>query len=187
MMKKQILLLSLLLLGFISNAQYNTVEKIRAYYTEVNQDINEAIKTKTGEYCNEVMVNAYKSSWPAVGNYQKKISMWYSDAPEASEEEKPVKLLDKVNVIAESAGNKYTEEYLFADGELIFYCFFDFYHYNGIVQKDEHRLYFNKGKVLKYDLKAGGHNEYPRDKADIPAEAIGHAKLIQQLFLSSCD
>ncbi len=133
------------------------------------------------------MVNSTKASWPAVGNYQKHISIWYSDDPESHGDGKPMAFLDKVNVTEESAANKYSEEYLFANGELIFCAFFDFYDYNGVTQKDEHRIYFTKGKVLKYDLKEGGHNQYVRSKEEVQAEAIRRGKMMQQLFLNSCE
>jgi hypothetical protein len=174
-------------LQFASNAQYNTVEKIRAYYTKVNTEINAAIKNKVGKYCNEISVNTTKASWPAVGNsYQKKISVWYSDDPVSHGDDNPDVLLDKVNIAGEIAGNKYTEEYLFANGELLFYCFFDTYKYNGTIEKDEYRVYFNRGKVLKYDVKMGGHNEITREQADVQTEAYRYGKIMMQLFLNSC-
>ncbi len=144
------------------------------------------MKDKVGMYCNEVVVNKTAASWPGSGNYQMRISLWYTDDPVSSEAERPAENLEKVNITGEIAAEKYTQEYLFYKGEMLFYCFFDSYKDNDISSRDEHRLYFNKGKLLKYDLKQGSRKVPAETQMDIQKEAIRQSKILKQLFLNSC-
>ena len=187
MKKVNLLCTSFVLIAFASKSQYNTVEKIRAYYNQVNSKISTAVKTNVGEYCNEITVNKLKGSWPGVGNYQKRISIWYGADPVAEGDGKPEQLLDKINLSGESAGDKFSEEYLFSKGELLFYLYIVSYKEAGISSKDEHRVYFSRGKVLKYDLKQGSRGVSEETQHDIPVEAIRHGKIMMQLFLNSCE
>jgi hypothetical protein len=176
-----------LLIKFSAVAQFNTVEKIRAYYNKINGKISSAQKDKIGMYCNEVVVNKLGGSWPGVGNYQKRISIWYSDDPVSAGTDRPADYLEKVNISGESAGEKFTEEYLFWNGELLFYCFFDSYKENDIGQRDEHRLYFSKGKLLKYDLKQGSRGVEVETQKTIQNQALSHGNIMKTLFLNSCE
>ena len=186
-MKTILLVTTFLLLQCGSKAQLNTVEKIRAHYIKTNTAITNAIKNKTGLFCNEIAVNKTGAPWADVGTYQKTTSFWYSTEMQVADAEEPNDLLEKIMIKTANASEKYAEEYLFYKGELVFYYYITFYKTDAGPQQDEHRIYFNKGKLLKHDVTKGSMDMQPETKKAIEDDALSGAKKLQQLFLSSND
>ena len=182
-MKILLLIAGLFFLSVNGKAQLATVEKIRAHYNKVNAAIAASIRQKTSMFCNEIAVNKTGAVWANVGAYQKTTAFWYSFADQ--EDEEPVELLEKVTTKTVSASDKYSEEFLFYKGELVFYYYITNYKTDKGPQQDEHRIYFNKGKLLKHDAAKGNMDIQPETAKAIEEEAVKNAKKLQQLFKTS--
>lgn len=182
-MKTALLIAGLFFLRVNGKGQLNTIEKIRAQYTKTNAAIAEAVKQKNTLFCNEVSVNKTGAVWANVGAYQKTTTFWYSF--EDQEDEEPVERLEKVTAKTVSASDKSAEEYLFYKGELVFYYYTTWYKTEKGPRQDEHRIYFNQGKLLKHDTVKGNMEIQPETKKAIEDDALKNAKKIEQLFKTS--
>lgn len=163
------------------------MEKIRTHYNKVNATVAEAVKNKTSMYCNEVVLNKTGAVWSDVGTYQKTTAFWYSAEVQVVDSEEPNELLEKVTVKSVSASTRSAEEYLFYKGALVFYYLMEAYKSDKGPQQDEHRIYFNKGKLLKHDTAKGNMQIEPETAKAIENDALASAKKLQQLFKNSCD
>ena len=159
------------------------VSHIRQVYKDVNERIAECIVNEEGRcglYSNDIIINTQGNSWRAVGDYTKTTTFWYNDQPEFSEiEGKPEAVLEKINVKTSSVYNIY-EEYLFEDGELIFY----FRKYSREEAYEESRFYFENGKLLDFKSKVGEGQvaEMTKDDAEM---VMGQGKSLQGFFVES--
>lgn len=143
-------LLLLIVSAFCISAQTTekTVEKIRAYYTEVTE---KAIAAETeddqGEFgdliMNELVINKRNHQWRAVGRFQETYKFFYRTTGEDLYPETLVKVVVEKHVSSRS----YIEEYLYSEkGALLFYF------QKGENDEEvpaERRIYFNLGKAIR--------------------------------------
>ena len=126
---------------------------IDSYAESVNQKINlcaDEDEIPCGTYSNTLVINDQGNGWRAVGNYQKKITFWYTDQPEFAKEEtgKAASALIKVEVDIQSTYSK-RDQYYYKDGELIFcYSLFS----DDYVTNEESWAYFEGNKYLQNGL-----------------------------------
>ena len=167
-----------------------TENEIRNYYLDVNKRIQSSKEHgMEGElYCNEWVTNKNSMSWPAVGNYQETIDLWYDDDPNhiSVEERDPKTVLLKVTVARRASHLITNEEYLYKNGRLIFY-----YNNEGEEGKQwETRIWFNTKGMFKNMVKADDRELSPKDLATPeysdfkpqPANVQRSGKLYQDLF-----
>ena len=170
---KKLLFLIVLLLPLLTTAQ--DIQHIRSVY----QDIAEQIEACTSPedcslYKNTLVMNEMGASWRAVGNFSKTISFWYDDDPFNCDdcEDRGAEVLRKVTIEEVSGMAEYYSEYLYENGQLIFY----FSRY----EEEELRLYFNDEQLIRYmegqDIKT--------DSSDQQSLVKSEAKRYQQLFIS---
>ncbi len=155
-MRKSIIFLFLLFIGFAAVAQDVAIEKIRELYKSTQELIDSAQSASDephgGLYCNEVVVNKHAAQWRAVGDFKKVIRFWYLDQPEFAEMENGSKesALRKVEISSKwSADNTENYELLFNNGELVF-CFKKEASYDNKEKPIETRWYFDNGKLIRY-------------------------------------
>ncbi len=150
-------------------SQNQDVQHIRDVYQEVNNQIKEC-KTaeEAGEPCgfynSKIVINANNQPWRAVGNYKKHESYWHTDDPGMADmmEVNPASMLSKVSSQTNSTYELY-EEYLFEDGQLIFY----YYSYNyGDEGKEEYRFYFKDQQLISFVKKNETEDEDTYSKED---------------------
>ncbi len=142
------------LFGLLSNFQayaQEDVQHIRDVYKQVNKRIKECNELEEeydycGFYKSEVVINANNQPWRAVGEYQKREAYWHTDDPGMAEsmEVDPATMLSKVVAKTESTYQLY-EEYLFEEGQLIFY-YYKFEYPDKPVE--EIRLYFKDNELV---------------------------------------
>lgn len=160
-MLRPALLLTLLLLCCAPitalQAQPAGVDSVRAYYAWVNDRIARCGDTSEPDacpyYCNELRLNSGGRQWRAVGTFQTLVKFWYTDDPGFCPDDPECKhaadVLHKITLTANSTYKAYAE-YLFRDGNLVFYYYKYSYPGLGSDMDQEHRFYFNAGKLLKY-------------------------------------
>jgi hypothetical protein len=174
---KTLLALGLMLLFFASGSAQTvdkTVERIRAYYTQVSE---KAIAAETeddqGEFgdliMNELVINKRNHQWRAVGRFQETYKFFYKTTGEDLYPETLVLVKTERHVSSRS----YSEEYLFNEkGALLFY-------FQKAENDDEvpaeRRVYFNLGKAIRVI-----EDEKPRDKFTIKDSAV-----IKEILLES--
>jgi hypothetical protein len=159
---KHLLILSILFITHAAFGQDKDILHIREVYNDVNQRIEdcktaEEDQEPCGFYKSTVVINDNNQPWRAVGNYQKSTSYWHTDDPEMAEmmEVDPATMLSKVTTNIESTYRLY-EEYLFEDGQLIFF----FYSYSyGDEGKQEYRFYFKDHKLVSFKAKNDSEEE----------------------------
>ncbi len=133
-----------------------------------------------GLYCNEVQVNSRGLSWRAVGNYSKKIALWYSDQPEfaAFENKSGESVLVKVEVKTAAAVRSEYEEYLFQDGALVFYYRRS---QEGAEPQEEERCYIQDKTLLGY-IKGSQTADEKKDLSPILKQAAAYQRLFLAMF-----
>lgn len=148
---KTIFALCIMLLLFSSGSAQSTektVEKIRAYYTEVSEKATAAeTEDDQGEFgdliMNELVINKRNHQWRAVGRFQETYKFFYKTAGEDLYPETLVLVKTERHV----SGRSYTEEYLYNEkGALLFY--FQKAENDDQVPS-ERRIYFNLGKAIR--------------------------------------
>lgn len=171
-----------------------TESDIRKHYNDVNKRIEESIQQgfEGPLYQNQVVVNKNSKSWPAVGIYTETTDFWYDDPPDhlPAVERNPKNVLLKINISRKSSHLMTNEEYLYKDGNLLF-----FYSHEGEEGNEcETRVYFNnKGATFKSSVKANGkeltakdfQSEEYKDFKPNPVNVIAEAKKLQELFVKS--
>lgn len=176
-----------LLIAILGHAQ--TVESIKKYYAEINKQIAASIKSyEGGLYCNEVIVNKYKGSWRAVGNFQEKTMLWYNDDPHFADGSDPLIFLKKVNISSEASSGRYTYEYLYKEGKLVF-CYYRDLYKSGNKSMDHdntYRLYFNEEKIISFSQNGNTVSKLSNEQNEIVEQTLKSSAQNQQLFLSSC-
>jgi hypothetical protein len=156
------------------------VAAIRALYARTNDAIR-AARERPGEpggiYCTEVVVNRLSGMWRAVGNYARTTAFWYSDQPEfvAAEGRDDRAALVKAEISTTAAARTLYEEYLFAEGTLVFYYART---KDGGGAAVEDRCYFDGGRLIRRspDPPSG---DFPAD----PEAILRRARALQDLFV----
>jgi hypothetical protein len=190
---KSLIFFLLLFLTLPSTAQ--TEADIRKHYAEVNKKITESVEQgfEGPLYQNQLVINKNGRSWPAVGYYADTINFWYDAPPDhlPADERNPKTTLLKVLTSRRIAtGAKASEEYLFKNGNPVF--FYSFWAEEGNTW--EQRVYFNaKGIAFKTSVKVNELeltvkdflNPDNKDLKPVPAKILTEAKKLQHVFLSS--
>jgi hypothetical protein len=146
---KTILFILFVALAVSAQTTGKTVEKTRAFYTEITEKAAAAeTDDDKGQYgdlvVNELRITSRNHSWAAVGIYRLTYKFFYrSEETEAGR----VNVLYKVFVDKRISNRSYTEEYLYNDkGALIFY-------FQKAENDDqapaERRVYFSLGKAIR--------------------------------------
>lgn len=157
-MKRSGFVIALLLFAFLNVAQAQTVEKsvekIRDFYNDVNKKVDFIEQGgEQGNYgelvCNELTVNKYEHSWPAVGIYKISYKFFYEfDKGDSKRDPNPypdriVKIVSR----SEVSSRRYYQEFLYdKTGALIFY----FLKAEEEETPKETRVYFSAGKAIRF-------------------------------------
>lgn len=178
-MKKMFLILLMSLFVHVAQAQTveKSVEKIRDFYTEVGKKI-EFIEQggEQGNYgelvCNELTINKFEHSWPAVGIYKISYKFFYEfDKGDSNRDPNPYPdRIVKITSRSDVSSRRYYQEFLYdKTGALIFY-------YLKAEENEtakETRVYFSAGKAIRFT-----EGEKKRDK--LTAEDIKTQREILQ-------
>ncbi len=151
--------LVLLVCLFVNSAQAQTVEKnvekIRNFYNDVGKKTGFIEQGgEQGNYgelvSNELVINKYEHSWPAVGIYKSTYKFFYEfskDDPNKDPNPYPDRLV-KIVVDSQMSTRRYHQEFLYdKTGALIFYFL--------KAEEDEDsaketRIYFNLNKAIRF-------------------------------------
>ena len=147
-----------LLLGFVNVAEAQTVEKsvetIRSFYNEVGKKV-EFIEQggEHGNYgelvCNELIVNKYEHSWPAVGFYKVSYKFFYEySGYDPIKDPNPypdriVKIVEK----SEISVRRYYQEFLYDQTGALVFCFLKAEEEE---RPKETRVYFSAGRAIRF-------------------------------------
>jgi hypothetical protein len=190
---KRFLLPCVLFISLAAHAQTET--EIRAYYDNVNKQVQDALKhgAEGGLYNNQWISNKTGTSWPGVGIYGDTTDFWYDDPPDHidTSERDPRKVLLKVTERSKAAADLSTyHEFLYKEGKLLFYYAYDLF---GNDRWETRAWFNNKGFLFKSSVKFSGKeltekdlvsDQYKDRKPD--AKIIsGAAKKFQGLFVKS--
>lgn len=154
-MKKLFLVVLFFASASLANAQTvdKSVDKIRNFYNEVGKKV-EFIEQggEQGNYgelvCNELTVNKYEHSWPAVGIYKVSYKFFYEfsgDDPNKDPNPYPDRIV-KIVVKSDISARHYYQEFLYdKTGALVFY----FLKAEEGETPKETRVYFSAGKAIR--------------------------------------
>ncbi|MBN1620735.1 hypothetical protein JW890_08425 [candidate division WOR-3 bacterium] len=140
-----------------------TIEEIREAYNEANEMI------KNDEYYRtDISVNSHNLSFPAVGIYNRQITMFWESRPWSE----TVYGIVKIHIKSEISAAGYYDEYLFdEEGNLIF-CYRE-----GGYDEIERRYYFSGDRLLRLIAEGTVHDnpdeQQKREAADVLKAAEG--------------
>lgn len=161
-----------------------TVEKIRAYYTEVSEKAKAAeTEDDQGEFgdlvMNELVINKRGHQWRAVGQFRETYKFFYKTTGESMYPE----TLVFVSVDKKVSDRAYTEEYLYNEkGALLFY--FQKAE-NDEAVPGERRVYFNLGKAIRIVEDEKKRDRLTAKDAAVVREIVTESTKIGSLFKSS--
>lgn len=192
-MKRISFVIALLLFAFMNAAQAQTVEKsvekIRSYYNEVSKKV-EFIEQggEQGNYgeliCNELSINKYEHSWPAVGIYRVNFKFFYEfDKGDANRDPNPYP--DKiVKIVSQSdvSSRHYYQEFLYdKTGALIFY----FLKAEEDETPKETRVYFSAGKAIRLMEDEKKRDKLTADDLKTVREILKRSAQVKEIFTKS--
>lgn len=190
-MKTFILILLIALFVNVAEAQTTekSVEKIRNFYNEVGKKI-EFIEQggEQGNYgelvCNELVVNKYEHSWPAVGIYKVSYKFFYEfsgDDPNKDPNPYPDRIV-KIVVASEISARRYYQEFLYdKTGALIFY----FLKADEDEKLKETRVYFSMVKAIRFIEDDKKRDKLTIEDTKIVRDVLKKSSQVKEIFTKS--
>jgi hypothetical protein len=191
MKKFSLIMLFVALLSINVQAQSieKSVEKIRSYYNEVGKKIDFIEQGgEQGMYgelvCNELTVNKYERSWPAVGNYKSSYKFFYefSGGDETKDPNPYPDRLVKIVVQSSMSTRSYYQEFLYdKTGALVFY----YLKANENETPKETRVYFGGGKAIRIISDGKTRDKLTIDDLKTAREVLQKSAQVKELFNKS--
>ena len=153
------------------------IAEIKKYYYSLSEAIKKVKNPQTEEdrrggiYCNALLINQHNASWPGVGNYQEKQEFWYEYPPDLADKPEPKAVLQKIVIESQSAAQQYYNEYVFREGQLIFY-------FSKASELPETRIYFKNHQLIHFRE----NDNIIAQPNEIQQELIKNVRLIARMY-----
>lgn len=163
--------------------QKKEVQYIRQIYKDISEKIENCLTNKEtcDLYCNRWTVNVCnRGNWSIDGQHEEKWNFWYDTTPDSWEKNIPEENhLQKIIIDTKATATTH-EEYVFSEGDLIFY----FYAINEDSLSGAYRFYFKKNRLIEFSSEHGDDNmEEPYKTKSDTQLILENAKKFQKHFV----